>query len=189
MSWGADEVTVRYGGRTALGAVSVEANTTGTVFRLKTDGSGFTILHKFAQTASSNQDGNAINTDGAYPESALIQGPDGYLYGMTKSGGPNGTGAVYKMSTDGSSFTVLHNGVLVQDHVANPGGEATDTVTRLHRIDPAVVRRDFEKAGFVFDAESHVLEHAQDDHTKPVFDPAVRGQTDQFVYRFRKPAP
>ncbi|NJD32666.1 MAG: hypothetical protein FIB04_12365 [Gammaproteobacteria bacterium] len=95
-------------GTTSLGAVSVEANTTGTVFRIGTNGRGFTILHKFAQTTRSNQDGDAINDDGAFPESALIQGPDGYLYGMARAGGPNGTGTVYKMSTDGSSFTVLH---------------------------------------------------------------------------------
>lgn len=88
-------------------------------------------------------------------------------------------------------FAALKPGgvVVVQDHVANPGGEPTEVATKLHRIDPAVVRRDFEKAGFAFDAESHVLAHAGDDHTKLVFDPAVRGQTDQFVYRFRKPAP
>ncbi|HVN41774.1 MAG TPA: hypothetical protein VMT50_03245 [Steroidobacteraceae bacterium] len=86
-------------------------------------------------------------------------------------------------------FTALKRGgvVLVQDHIANPGGEVTATVGKLHRIDPAVVRRDFEKAGFVFDGESRVLSHPTDDHSLAVFDAAVRGQTDQFVFRFRKP--
>jgi len=87
-------------------------------------------------------------------------------------------------------FAALKPGgvMLVEDHVANPGGDTSVTVGKLHRIDPAVVRRDFEKAGFVFDAQSVVLAHPADDHTKPVFDPSVRGQTDQFVFRFRKPA-
>ncbi|NJD31884.1 MAG: class I SAM-dependent methyltransferase [Gammaproteobacteria bacterium] len=78
--------------------------------------------------------------------------------------------------------------VVVEDHVANPGGEPDKVVDSLHRIDPALVKRDFEKAGFVFDGESRVLAHPDDDHTKLVFDEAIRGRTDQFLYRFRKPA-
>jgi predicted methyltransferase len=77
--------------------------------------------------------------------------------------------------------------VVVQDHVANPGGDTAKVVDELHRIEPGLVKRDFEKAGFVFDASSDVLEHADDDHTKLVFDESIRGKTDQFVYRFRKP--
>jgi predicted methyltransferase len=79
--------------------------------------------------------------------------------------------------------------VIVQDHIANAGGDTSEVVDKLHRIDPAVVRRDFEKAGFKFDDESPMLAHPDDDHTKLVFDEAVRGKTDQFVYRFRKPRP
>jgi len=79
--------------------------------------------------------------------------------------------------------------VVVQDHVATPGGDSAEVVDKLHRIDPAVVRRDFEKAGFAFDGESSMLAHPDDDHTKLVFDPAIRGKTDQFVFRFRRPGP
>jgi predicted methyltransferase len=78
--------------------------------------------------------------------------------------------------------------VVVQDHVAAAGGDVTRVVDALHRIDPALVRRDFERAGFVFDGSSDVLAHPGDDHTKLVFDEAIRGKSDQFVYRFRKPA-
>ena len=78
--------------------------------------------------------------------------------------------------------------VIVQDHVANPGGDTSALVTKLHRIDPAVVRRDFEAAGFKLDGESAALKHEADDHTKLVFDPAIKGKTDQFIYRFRKVA-
>ena len=76
--------------------------------------------------------------------------------------------------------------VVVQDHVANPGGDTSEIVDKLHRIDPATVRRDFEAAGFRLDGESAAFAHEGDDHTKLVFDPAVRGKTDQFIYRFRK---
>lgn len=78
--------------------------------------------------------------------------------------------------------------VVVQDHVANAGADPKESVDAMHRIDPAVVRRDFEAAGFVLDRESPLLAHPDDDHTKLVFDPSIRGKTDQFVYRFRKPA-
>jgi len=95
-------------GTTSLGAVSVVANTTGTVFRIKTDGTGFTILHRFEPSSASNVNSNAINTDGAFPETALIEGSDGFLYGVTRAGGPHGTGAVFKVSRDGASFKLLH---------------------------------------------------------------------------------
>ena len=77
--------------------------------------------------------------------------------------------------------------VVVQDHVANSGHEPQQDA-EIHRIDPARVKRDFEQAGFVFDASSGVLAEPADDHTKVVFDESVRGRTDQFVYRFLKPA-
>ena len=79
--------------------------------------------------------------------------------------------------------------VIVQDHVAAPGGDTAEVVDKLHRIDPEVVRRDFKAAGFALEAESPMLAHPDDDHTKGVFDPAVRGRTDQFVFKFRRPGP
>jgi predicted methyltransferase len=77
--------------------------------------------------------------------------------------------------------------VVVQDHVATAGGDPVVTVDKLHRNDPDVVKRDFEKAGFVLEAESTIFAHPDDDHTALVFDEAIRGRTDQFLYRFRKP--
>ena len=76
----------------------------------------------------------------------------------------------------------------VVDHVANPGGDTRAVVEALHRIDPAVLRADFERAGFVFDGESDLLRNPEDDHSKNVFDPAIRGRTDRILYRFRRPA-
>jgi len=79
--------------------------------------------------------------------------------------------------------------VIVQDHVAAPGGDTAEVVDQLHRIDPEVVRRDFKAAGFALEAESPMLAHPEDDHTKGVFDPAIRGRSDQFVFKFRRPGP
>jgi predicted methyltransferase len=75
---------------------------------------------------------------------------------------------------------------LVIDHSAKPGAEIGVADT-LHRIDPAIVRRELEAAGFVYDGESDVLRNPADTRELGVFDPAIRGKTDQFVMRFRKP--
>ena len=56
----------------------------------------------------------------------------------------------------------------------------------MHRIDPAILKRDFEAAGLTFDSESPVFANPADDHTKEVFDKAIRHKTDQVMYRFRK---
>jgi len=77
--------------------------------------------------------------------------------------------------------------VVVQDHVANPGGDTSEVVGRLHRIDPQVVRADFAAAGFEFAEESRAFANPQDDHSLPVFDESVRHRTDQFLFRFVKP--
>jgi predicted methyltransferase len=42
-------------------------------------------------------------------------------------------------------------------------------------------------AGFVFEGESNVLRNPADAHKLTVFDKAIQGHTDQFIYRFRKP--
>jgi len=76
--------------------------------------------------------------------------------------------------------------VAVIDHVG-ASGDTRAVVEATHRIDPAVVRADFERAGFVFDGESQLLRNPQDNTSTNVFDPSIRGRTDRFVYRFRKP--
>ncbi len=86
-------------------------------------------------------------------------------------------------------FDALKPGGLwvIIDHVAPAGSGMTDTDT-LHRIDPAIVKKQVEAAGFVFDGESNALRNPNDPHTIKVFDKSIRGHTDQFIYRFRKPA-
>lgn len=76
----------------------------------------------------------------------------------------------------------------VVDHVAAAGSEPRQTADKLHRIDPAIIKADFERAGFKLDATSDLLRNPADDHSLPVFDKAIRGKTDRVVYRFRKPA-
>jgi len=78
--------------------------------------------------------------------------------------------------------------IVAQDHVAAAGGDTAAVVDKLHRIDPAVVKADFARAGFSLDGESDVLAHPDDAHTAMVFDEAIRGKTDQFLFRFRKTA-
>lgn len=71
------------------------------------------------------------------------------------------------------------------DHVAAAGSLST-AAQKLHRIDDAFARTDIEARGFKFTGSLDVLRNAADDHTKVVFDPAIRGQTDKFVARFIK---
>jgi predicted methyltransferase len=87
-----------------------------------------------------------------------------------------------------SVFDALKPGGLyiVLDHAAEAGSGARDTST-LHRIDPATVKSEVTAAGFVLAGESNVLANPQDAHTAKVFDPTIRGKTDQFILKFRKP--
>ena len=75
---------------------------------------------------------------------------------------------------------------MVLDHSAAPGAPADVTET-LHRIDAATVRREVEAAGFQFVSESSILTNPADPRTAKVFDPTIRGRTDQFILKFRKP--
>lgn len=75
----------------------------------------------------------------------------------------------------------------VIDSVAPAGMAPRESVEAMHRIDPAVIRREFEAAGFVLEAESDLLRNPDDDHTTSAFDPAIRHRTDKVVMRFRRP--
>jgi predicted methyltransferase len=85
-------------------------------------------------------------------------------------------------------FKALKRGgtYLVIDHMAAEGSGLRDTDT-LHRIDLASVKSQVMTAGFNYAGATAVLRNPADDHTKPVFDPSIRGHTDQFVLMFRKP--
>lgn len=83
--------------------------------------------------------------------------------------------------------SLKHGGLyMVVDHAAPNGSGLADTDT-LHRIDEATVKKEVEAAGFKLVGESSVLRNPSDDRTTKVFDSAIRGKTDQFVLKFRKP--
>ena len=87
--------------------------------------------------------------------------------------------AVFKALKPGGVF-------LIVDHTAEAGSGLRDTDT-LHRVDPAIVKKQVTDAGFVFDGESKALRNPKDDLKLKVFDDKIRGHTDQFIYRFHKP--
>lgn len=99
-----------------------------------------------------------------------------------------GFGAVDTLAFNRQVFAMLKPGGLyvIVDHRAAEGA-GVETAETLHRIDPAIVRREVEAAGFVFEGESDALRNPADDRTLNVFDEKIRGQTDQFALKFRKP--
>src|SRR5215470_2252997 len=87
--------------------------------------------------------------------------------------------AVYDALKPGGAYVIL-------DHSAAPGAPADVTET-LHRIESSTVRREVEAAGFKFDSESSILANPADPRSAKVFDATIRGHTDQFILKFRKP--
>ena len=83
----------------------------GTVFKLNTDGSGYAILRSFTGSGG----------DGCRPQSALVEGGDGLLYGVTYSGGTNWEGTLFKLNKDGSGYGLVYTFSSSQDG-ANPLG-------------------------------------------------------------------
>ena len=100
----------------------------------------------------------------------------------------NGAGEPALRAFDAAVFRMLKRGgtYIVIDHADAAGTGMSGTETR-HRIDPAAVKAQVQAAGFKFVGESTELRNPADDHSKVVFDPEIRGKTDQFVYKFRKP--
>ena len=128
---------------------------------------------------------NVVRVDGDLPASSQIPlgGVDVAITAMNyhdvRNQSPElGVGflkAVYTMLKPGGVFGVT-------DHAGNDGANNT----QLHRIPKHILIEDAKAAGFVVEAESDMLAHAADDHTKVVFDPTLRGKTDQFAVRLRK---
>ena len=87
--------------------------------------------------------------------------------------------AVFKALKRGGLFVVI-------DHAA-PDGSGIASTNTTHRIDAARVKADLAATGFKFVRESDLLRNPADPRTKLVFDPSIKGHTDQFIYVFRKP--
>jgi len=112
-----------------------------------------------------------------------VQGPHELFYTLDSGetlGDPAGSYAeIFRVLKPGGAFVVI-------DHAALAGAPST-TGQELHRIDPAIVVASAQQAGFTLEARADFLANPEDPHTNSVFDPAIRGQTDQFALRFRKP--
>lgn len=100
----------------------------------------------------------------------------------------NWTGATGVAALNKAAFMALKPGGLyvVLDHAGVAGLDA-DGMAKLHRIDEALVKQEVLAAGFIFDGESQELRNPADPRSANVYDPSIRGRTDQFILRFRKP--
>lgn len=103
------------------------------------------------------------------------------LHDLMNSRGPEVTGdflaVVHAFLKPGGIFGVI-------DHDGDPDEDNKE----LHRIPEEDARRVLEAAGFEIEATGEMLRNPEDDHTKNVFAPGLRGKTDRFVLRLRKPA-
>lgn len=97
----------------------------------------------------------------------------------------NGSGADAALGFLKAAFAALKpGGVLgIIDHQ----GKADSDNSKLHRIHSALVKQTATQAGFKIEAESDLLANPDDNHTKKVFSPKIRGKTDRFLLKLRKP--
>jgi uncharacterized repeat protein (TIGR03803 family) len=82
------------------------ASNSGTVFRIGSDGLGYTVLHAFSDWP-----------DGAVPQAGLIQGSDGVLYGTTSQGGDYAGGTVFRLQTNGMDYSVVRSFAFTPDGI------------------------------------------------------------------------
>ena len=94
-----------YGTTTYGGAVD-----SGTVFRMASDGSGFSLLHSFGGVS-----------DGSHPSAGLILGDDGALYGTTMQGGSDNAGTIFKVAPDGTGYAIVHSFIFSRGGLARAG--------------------------------------------------------------------
>lgn len=104
---------------------------------------------------------------------------DLYIGAMPAGNGPKAIAALYGALKPGGTL-------LVVDHSA-AAGSGTTAADSLHRIDKQAAIDALTAAGFVLEAESDLYSRPDDPRTANVFAPEIRGKTDQFVLRFRKP--
>lgn len=121
--------------------------------------------------------------DGSIDVVTWVQGPHELYYTPedgTFLGDPFKSYAeIFRILKPGGAFVVI-------DHSAVAGSPET-TGDELHRIDRSIVIDMAEGAGFMLDADSGFLANPDDSRTTNVFDPTIRGHTDQFALRFKKP--
>jgi uncharacterized repeat protein (TIGR03803 family) len=79
---------------------------TGSVFKLQTDGSSFEILHTFAPPSGPFSPQHT-NADGYLPSAIIVSG--NAVYGTTSSGGSGACGTIFKVNIHDKAYTVLHS--------------------------------------------------------------------------------
>lgn len=102
--------------------------------------------------------------------------------------GPKGQ-AVDTVAFDRSVYAALKPGgiFLIIDH-QGPAGLTPIEIAKMHRINRDQVVQEVTSAGFKLAGEGNFLRNPADDHSKPIFDPSIRGHTDQYALKFVKPA-
>jgi len=86
---------------------------------------------------------------------------------------------IFKSLKPGGYYVII-------DHKAQDTA-ADDVTDKLHRVKEATVKQEVEAAGFKLVAEGHDLNNPADDGSLRVQDSNVRGKTNQFMLKFRKP--
>jgi predicted methyltransferase len=104
---------------------------------------------------------------------------DLYIGAMPQGTGPKAIAALFKALKPGGTLLVI-------DHSA-AAGAGLAAANSLHRMDRDAAIAALTAAGFRLEAESALYLRPADPRTANVFDPAIRGKTDQFVLRLRKP--
>jgi predicted methyltransferase len=104
---------------------------------------------------------------------------DLYIGAMPQGTGPKALAALFKALKPGGTL-------LVVDHSALPGAGLA-AANSLHRMDLQAAIGALTEAGFAVQAESDIYARPADPRTANVFDPSIRGKTDQFVLRLHKP--
>jgi predicted methyltransferase len=136
------------------------------------------VMAAGASSAKPRIDFAAILADPIRPEADRVRDADRKPAEVVAFSGVRPGDKIAELAPGGGYFIV--------DHEAGKGVGASVTST-LHRIESALVKREVEAAGFRLEATSPLLRHPADDHSQKVQETGIRGKTDQFVLRFRKP--
>jgi predicted methyltransferase len=138
------------------------------------------VVADYANVTASNEDLSALDLPDGLDLVLTVQNyHDLHLTLMKPDTAQTVNAEIFKSLKPGGTYVVV-------DHVAN-AGTGMDAPNKIHRIDPAIIKQEVTAAGFKYEGESPLLRDPADTHEKMVFDPSIRGKTDQVAYKFRKP--